>query len=51
MAIKDYVTKSNVRIVSYVLGGITLASLVSTSLIQVLLLALAAGLYFVAERL
>jgi len=51
MAIKDYVTKSNVRIVSYVLGGITLTTLLSTSLVQVVLLGIAAALYFVSERI
>ena len=51
MAIKDLVTKSNVRIASYVLGGVTLATLLSTSLLQVVLLAVAAGLYFASEKL
>lgn len=51
MAIKDYVTQRNVRLVSYVLGGITLATLLSTSLVQVVLLAIAAAIYFASERL
>ena len=49
--VKNLVTKSNVRIASYVLGGVTLATLLSTSLIQVVLLAFAAALYFASERL
>ena len=51
MAIKDLVTKKNVRIASYVLGAVTLATLLSTSLVQVVLLAVAAALYFASERL
>jgi len=51
MRIKDVLTKTNVRVASYVLGGVTLTTLLSTSLVQVVLLAVAAGLYFVSERL